>query len=253
MTGSWIDGWEAQQDQFLPDREERFELMFEALALLVGEDPMTVLDLGCGPGSLSARLLQRFPGARVVGVDLDPVLLKIGRETYADEPRLRFVSADLADPGWVGHLGLDEAPAAALSTTALHWLELDDVTRLYGDLARLLRPGGVLLDGDHAHFPAQPRLGEAASGLAAFIRRRRSRPLMEGESWDGWWQTMRADPAFAEAFGERDRLQHHRHRRTRQVDDQEHVRRLLAAGFSEAAVIWQQGDDRILAATTAAR
>ncbi|MBO0708931.1 MAG: hypothetical protein J2P44_11265, partial [Candidatus Dormibacteraeota bacterium] len=119
---------------------------------------------------------------------------------------------------------------------------------LYRDLSRLLRPGGVLLDGDHAHFPAQPRLGEAASGLAAFIRRRRTRPLVEGETWDGWWDAMRADPAFAEAFRERDRLEHHRHRRRQHVSDQEHVRRLLAAGFSEAAVIWQQGDDRILAA-----
>lgn len=248
VTRAWIDGWEAQQDQFMPDREERFELMFEALALLVGEESMTVLDLGCGPGSLSARLLRRFPRARVIGVDLDPVLLKIGRETYADEPRLRFVTADLAAPDWVERLGLDEAPAAALSTTALHWLELDDVTRLYGDLARLLRPGGVLLDGDHAHFPAQPRLGEAASSLAAFIRRRRTRPLVKGETWEGWWEAMRADPAFAEAFEERDHVEHHHHRRRQQVDDQEHARRLLAAGFSEAAVIWQQGDDRILAA-----
>jgi SAM-dependent methyltransferase len=245
---TWIAGWEAQQDQFMPDREERFQLMFEAVALLVGEGPMTILDLGCGPGSLSARLLRRFPNAHVVGVDLDPVLLKIGRETYAHESRLRFVTADLADPGWTENLALDQAPAAALSTTALHWLDLDDVTRLYGDLARLLRPGGVLMDGDHAHFPAQPRLGKAASGLAAFIRRRRIRPLVEGETWEGWWEAMRGDPAFAESFEERDHLHHHHHRRDQAVDDQEHVRRLVASGFSEAAVIWQLGDDRILAA-----
>ncbi len=245
---TWITGWEAQQDQFIPDREERFQLMFEVVALLVGEEPMSVLDVGCGPGSLSVRLLERFPNARVVGVDLDPVLLKIGRETYGDEARLRFVTADLADPNWTQKLALDEAPAAALSTTALHWLQLEDVTRLYRDLARLLRPGGVLLDGDHAHFPAQPRLEQAASGLAAFIRQRRIRPFLEGETWEGWWDAMRADPALADAFEERDRLRHHHHRRAEVVDDEEHVRRLVAAGFSEAAVIWQLGDDRILAA-----
>lgn len=247
-TQTWIAGWEAQQDQFMPDREERFQLMFEAMALVVGEESMTVLDLGCGPGSLSTRLLRRFPKARVIGVDLDPVLLKIGRETSAGEPRLRFVTADLADADWARKLELDEAPAAALSTTALHWLQLDAVTRLYGDLAHLLRPGGIFLDGDHAHFPAQPRLSEAASGLAAFSRRHRTRPLLEGQSWDGWWEAMRADPVFAQAFEERDRLGHHHHRRGRQVDDEEHIHRLLDAGFSEAAVIWQLGDDRILAA-----
>lgn len=245
---TWVAGWEAQQDQFLPDREERFQLMFEVVALLAGEEPMTVIDLGCGPGSLSVRLLDRFPKARVIGVDLDPVLLKIAREAYAGHPRLRFVSADLADPGWTERLALEEAPAAALSTTALHWLDLDALTRLYGEVFRLLRPGGVFLDGDHAHFPAQPRLGKAASGLAAYIRRRRARPLVEGDTWEGWWERMRADPAFAEAFEQRDGLHHHRHRRAEHVDDAEHVRRLRAAGFSEAAVIWQHGDDRILTA-----
>jgi SAM-dependent methyltransferase len=247
-TGTWIESWEAQQDQFMPDREERFQIMFKVVALLAGDGPMTVLDLCCGPGSLSARLLRRFPSARVIGVDLDPVLLKIGREAYAAEPRLRFVTADLSAPGWIERLGLEEAPAAALSTTALHWLDLDGVTRLYGDLAGLLQPGGVLLDGDHAHFPAQPRLETVASGLAMFIRGRRTRPLVAGQTWEAWWEAIGADPAFSAAFEERDHLQHRHHRRGQAIDDQEHVRRLMAAGFSEAAVVWQLGDDRILAA-----
>ncbi|MFZ0215488.1 MAG: SAM-dependent methyltransferase, partial [Candidatus Dormiibacterota bacterium] len=60
-SGSWLRRWEAQQDAFMPDREQRFELMFETLATLLGDGPMTVLDLGCGPGSLAGRLLARFP------------------------------------------------------------------------------------------------------------------------------------------------------------------------------------------------
>lgn len=245
---TWMDGWEKQQDRFMPDREERFQVMFELLALLAGEGPMTVLDLGCGPGSLSIRLLERFPRARVIAVDQDPVLLKIGRDTYPGHPRLHFVSADLGDPAWTAHLGLDEPPAAALTTTALHWLQVGALTRLYGDLARLLPPGGVFLDGDHAHFPHQPRLGKAASGLAAFIRARRARPLVQGQTWEGWWESMRADPALAAAFEEREHVAGVHHRREGAIDDAEHVQLLRAAGFSEAGVIWQLGDDRILAA-----
>ncbi|MGH7922398.1 MAG: class I SAM-dependent methyltransferase, partial [Candidatus Dormibacteraceae bacterium] len=217
---SWVTRWEAQQDRFMPDREERFALMFELLRLLVGEGPMTVLDLGCGPGSLAIRLLDRFPQARVIGVDLDPVLLQIGRQVHGDEPRLRFVTADLSQPGWERTLPLDEAPAAALSTTALHWLELDDLTRLYADLARLLRPGGAFLDGDHAHLPGQPRLVEAAAKLAELLRDRRTRPLGEGETWEGWWEAVRDDPALAGAIARRDRLGHGHHRGT-PIDDAE--------------------------------
>lgn len=244
---AWLARWEAQQDRFMPDREERFALMFESLRLLAGDGPMTVLDLGCGPGSLAVRLLARFPEAKVVGVDLDPVLLQIARAAHEDEPRLRIVTADLAEPGWERALGLEEAPAGALSTTALHWLDLESLTRLYGDLARLLRPGGAFLDGDHGHLPGEPRLEAAAKGLAAFARERRARPIVEGETWEGWWEAVRGDPAFAGAIVERERLGH-AHRRRTPIDDAEQVRRLREAGFAEAATLWRQGDDRILAA-----
>jgi hypothetical protein len=46
------------------------------------------------------RLLDRFPGASVVAVDFDPVLLALGRAADGDRAGLRFVDADLADqPG----------------------------------------------------------------------------------------------------------------------------------------------------------
>src|SRR5207302_7111844 len=92
---AWIDRWEAQQERYLTDREERFTVMFDALEAAVGSGPVTVLDLGCGPGSLAVRLLARFPQARVIGVDIDPVLLMLATSAYADEPRLRLVSADM--------------------------------------------------------------------------------------------------------------------------------------------------------------
>jgi hypothetical protein len=48
---------------------------------------------------------------------------------------------------------------AVLSSTALHWLEPEPLTRRYRDLGRLLRPGGVFLSGDHMAFgPALPTL-----------------------------------------------------------------------------------------------
>jgi trans-aconitate methyltransferase len=59
------------------------------------------IDLACGPGSLSQRLLQRFPQARVIAVDVDPVLLALGRGALGTVGgRLRWVDADLASPDW---------------------------------------------------------------------------------------------------------------------------------------------------------
>ena len=64
-------------------------------------------------------------------------------------PGLRFADLDLRTPGWSARLGLDRAPDAAVSTTALHWLPEPDLRAMYAELASVLRPGGLLLDGDH--------------------------------------------------------------------------------------------------------
>src|SRR5919201_6676584 len=195
----WVRRWETQQDRYPTDREERFHLMLDILESVLGPEPGTVLDLGCGPGSLSIRLLDRFPSASVVGADLDPVPLTLARGAYGDPPRLRFVTADLREPGWATTLGLDRPIDAAVSTTALHWLETDALTRLYQDLAVLLRPGGVLIDGDHARFEGQPRLAAAAARIADTARERRRSERAEGETWEAWWEAVRADPALAGA------------------------------------------------------
>jgi SAM-dependent methyltransferase len=245
---AWSDRWEAQQDQYMTDREERFTVMFDALEAVVGSGRMTVLDVGCGPGSLSVRLLGRFPEATVVGVDVDPLLLMLARGAHGDQPRLRFASADLRDPGWIDRLDLDGPVDAALSTTALHWLSLPSLERLYGHLARLLRPGGVFLDGDHCRFPGQPGIEKAAALVAEGARARRLRDTEDAESWEAWWRAVRAEPAFADAIRQRDEIGHGHHEDRARIGEEDHHRRLRAAGFSEAATIWQQGDDRILAA-----
>ena len=75
----WLDRWDAQQRSYLPDREERFIALIDAVEEGTGRLDPLVLDLGCGPGSLAARLLDRMPAARVVAIDTDPLLLTLGR------------------------------------------------------------------------------------------------------------------------------------------------------------------------------
>src|SRR6516165_1399435 len=106
LAAAWVDRWESQQQGFLPDREERFTALIDAVADGAGRPDPLVLDLGCGPGSLAVRLLDRIPGATVIGVDADPVLLALGRAAYGERARLRFADCDLRTPGWAAALGL---------------------------------------------------------------------------------------------------------------------------------------------------
>src|SRR5277367_741866 len=116
----WIARWDEQQAGYVPDREERFTAMIDAVAAAAGRPDPLVLDLGCGPGSLATRLLARMPAAAVVAIDGDPLLLALGQAAGADRPGLRFAEADLRVPGWA-------AARAARATLPAHHTEQSEV------------------------------------------------------------------------------------------------------------------------------
>ena len=64
----------------MPDREERFAAMLDAVEAVAGGRAPRVLDLAGGTGSISLRALRALPRRRATTlVDVDPVLLTIAR------------------------------------------------------------------------------------------------------------------------------------------------------------------------------
>ncbi len=251
----WIERWDRQQEESLPDREDRFTALIDAVQEGTGRPDPLILDIGCGPGSLAVRLLARLPGATVVGIDADPVTLALGRAAYQDVPGLRFADLDLREPRWPGQLDLSRAPDAAVSTTALHWLPEPDLRVLYAELASLLRPGGLLLDGDH--FAVDAKQSPTLARLDKALRQREDQrrfPGGHGETWHDWWDAVETDPMLSGAADERRRRRvdagHHDSESTQLAT---HVDALTAAGFTEIGTLWQRGDNRLLCAVTPER
>ena len=234
---TWLQRWDAQQETYLPDREERFEVLVDLVEIVGGTSPR-VLDVACGPGSLGARVLARLPESEVVGVDADPVLLALARATVPD--RLTLVDADLRDPGWVKRIPAGPYDAI-VSTTALHWLREPDLRQLYRACAGLLRPGGLLANGDHIESPG---LLELARELD---RRRAARHVGHAEDWAGWWGAVREDAELRAAVAERDRRGFDHPERS-ETSREVHESALRAAGFHEVDVLWRKGTDAVLAA-----
>lgn len=110
------------------------------LRRLQDSDPSVVVDLGCGTGQLTQRLVRRFPDATIVGVDLSDGMLTqaAGRLAAPCTEAARLVRADAV-----------QLPFAASSvdvvacTESFHWYR--DQARALSELARVLRPGGRLL------------------------------------------------------------------------------------------------------------
>src|SRR3954467_15655490 len=91
-----------------------------------------VLDAGCGTGKVTAALLDRLPGGRVIAVDAAPSMVQEARERLPASVDVR--QADLLE------LALGEPVDAVLSTATFHWIA--DHDRLFANLLAALRPAG---------------------------------------------------------------------------------------------------------------
>lgn len=255
----WLERWDAQQSGYLPYREERFQTMLDTIAYLLPES-FTAIDLACGPGAISQRLLNRFPQAKCIAIDYDPVLLAIGQGVLGTMGnRLRWIEADLTQDAWIEQLDQTQVDAV-LTTTALHWLPIDRLVHLYQKLGQIVRPGGVFLNGDHLYSP--PNL-PTLQGLAKAMQSQQEYQAFSvnhQEDWQQWWQAIasrhdaeRSDKSI-EQESELKALLAERHKRfqPRFTENEPtlvlHEAALQEAGFREVGTIWQRFDDRILLA-----
>lgn len=86
-------------EQYLKFGEERGRPWAELIARVFHPAPRKVIDLGCGPGTTTRMLVDRWPGAQIVGMDSSEEMIE--RATAVEIPgRLEFTVGDLADLEW---------------------------------------------------------------------------------------------------------------------------------------------------------
>jgi trans-aconitate 2-methyltransferase len=119
--------------QYLMFADERTRPARELLARVFVEKPHQVVDLGCGPGNSTELLTERWPFARVVGVDNSPEMLA---RAQADLPELEFVRADVSSYRPAQPVDL------LFANAVFQWLP--EHQRLLPELVESLAPGGAL-------------------------------------------------------------------------------------------------------------
>ncbi len=157
-------------------------------------EPLTILDLGCGTGFVSRGLLEHYPKARVISLDLAEAMLKQARGRRSLKTRLGrrqgFVCADAESLPFA-----DNSFDLILSNMTVQWCGNLEAT--FTDLNRVLKKDGLLLystlgpdtlkelraawasvDGEHPHvnnFLDMHDVGDA------MLRARLADPVMDRE------------------------------------------------------------------------
>ncbi|KAL8341074.1 hypothetical protein RB601_006937 [Gaeumannomyces tritici] len=165
---------------------------------------MHVLDVGCGPGNLTAHMVTLVgESGRVVGIDPSPERIKLARETYAaaaaaaasSSSNLAFHEGRAEDLSRFGDASFD----AVFVNSTFHWIA--DQALAVREFARVLRPGGRLgVSGGSGDFVALHERIKAdvlarepyaaypdggAAGGPRFVKRREMEGLLDDAGFAG--------------------------------------------------------------------
>lgn len=120
---------------------------------------MSVLDVGCGPGTITADLAQRVAPGRVLGIDASQEVIDAATSS------VEGAAGDASVTFEVGDVYALDAPDDAYDVVHAHQVlqHLGDPVRALAEMRRVCRPGGILAlrDADYSSFswaPLDPRL-----------------------------------------------------------------------------------------------
>lgn len=153
----------ADFDQGIRQLLPNYDQMLDAVARCVSPQSQRILDLGCGTGGLSMKVLKSCPTAQVVALDYSPRMLEFASdklETAGYAPKQwTGIQADFGD--WANHqLEIKDGFDACVSSLAIHHLTDEMKLKLFSRIRESLNPGGVFWNADPV-LPESPALSEA--------------------------------------------------------------------------------------------
>ena len=222
---------------FVPRRDEQMRVIAGLLPL---DGPGTILELCCGEGLLTERLLDQYPAATLYGFDGSVEMLARANERLArfgarfQSGRFDLAATDWRQPGIPVH--------AVVSSLAIHHLTGDEKQALFADVYRLLSPDGVFVIADLVRHDSSAGRRAAAEQWDEIVRQ-------QAVDLDG--------NAQAFEFFEREGWNSFR---SIGPDDIDHPSSLLAqlhwlkqAGFVDVDVYWMLAGHAIFAGCKSAR
>jgi trans-aconitate 2-methyltransferase len=144
--------WSAAQ--YVKFEQERTRPVRDLVARIPNAEVLSAADIGCGPGNSTEVLRERYPQARIIGLDSSPDMISSARKRLPD---IVFEVADIGE--WRPKEPLD----VILANAVLQWIP--DHERLFPALMAKLGPGGALAVQmpDNLDEPSHRLMGEVAS------------------------------------------------------------------------------------------
>lgn len=193
-----------------------------------------LLDVGCGPGTISLDFARRIAPGRVVAVDRSPDVVAQARRLFESAAESGSQSGGVAFSVEVADVYALDFPDASFDVVHAHQVlqHLTDPVAALREMRRVTRPGGTVAvrDSDYSCFswaPLDPLLTRWLEVYRAVARRNRAEPdagrflkawarkagfeslVVSSSTWThadaescAWWGGLWADRCLHSAFGD---------------------------------------------------
>lgn len=201
----------------------RYDEMLEVITRCLTNTSQTILELGCGTGELSIKILKRYPEAQVIALDYSPRMLQFAQNkitTAGYQHRWTGIETDFGD--WATNpqkLAISKFDAC-VSSLAIHHLEDEMKLKLFQGVQKSLNPNGCFWNADLI-LPESPTLTEVYNATREEWATQQGKNLAE----------IRAQAGNSSTYGYsgQDQL----------ATLNAHLQMLTTAGFETIAVPWK--------------
>ncbi len=202
----------------------KYDEMLDVLVGCIASANNRILELGCGTGELSLKVLESYPSATIVAVDYSPRMLDFARakiESAGYAARWTGIELDFGE--WANNpnfSGLGDKFNSGISSLAIHHLEDEMKLKLFGRIRESLNAGGCFWNAD-------PLLAESAAIKDIYQAAREDWALSQGETL----AQIRANVGTSVSYGysNPDRL----------ATLSAQLEMLVSSGFETVAVPWK--------------
>ncbi|MBP1962368.1 malonyl-ACP O-methyltransferase BioC [Paenibacillus aceris] len=157
-----------------------------------GQRVCDILEIGCGTGILTSRLVNKWPEAALTALDIAPGMLRAAERRVRQQARLdiRFIQSDVEEWSTTAQAATFDL---IVSGACFQWLKQPEQT--IQQLRRLLRPGGLLV---FTTFGPET-FAELHESFREVYQSRGQQPQRHGLSFQSrtQWSKMLADTGFS--------------------------------------------------------